>query len=223
VITRAGRLKWMTTRASHAIPKDGMLEPRCPQDSPAPHAASEAQDAEADADADRAIDPRIQAMLPPDLLQTGEIILLLLKPSAWSIVLECLKTLSAVALVVVCCIWAEEYRQLPLHHNDTLLAATTLITLRLFWEFLDWMGRAYILTDRRVVRVQGVSRVQVFEVPLKKIDHTTLTFSNRERVIGLGTIVFHLFDHPYDQLHWRMIARPGEVYPIVVKAIEKYR
>ena len=104
-----------------------------------------------------------------------------------------------------------------------LLVASTLLTLRLFWEFLDWMGRVYVLTDRRVVRVQGVAKVQILEVPLKKIDHTSLTFSNRERVAGLGTLVFHLFDHAYDELHWRMVAKPGEVHQIVMKAIERYR
>lgn len=182
---------------------------------------AEAQDAEADAD--RRIDARLQAMLPPDLLHPSEIIVLLLKPSAWSIVLESLKTIAIVALFVSSFLLAEQYYRLPLHRNDMLLATTTLLTIRLFWEFLDWMGRVYILTDQRVIRVQGVWRAQILEAPLKKISQSSLTFSNRERVIGLGTVVFRLFDHAYDELHWRMVAKPGEVHEIVQKTIDRYR
>jgi uncharacterized membrane protein YdbT with pleckstrin-like domain len=41
----------------------------------------------------------------------------------------------------------------------------------LLWEFLEWRRREYILTDRRVVRQEGVFSVSSFDAPLDKINN----------------------------------------------------
>jgi uncharacterized membrane protein YdbT with pleckstrin-like domain len=95
--------------------------------------------------------------------------------------------------------------------------------VRLFWQFLEWLSRVYVLTDRRVIRVRGVWRVRVFEALLKNIQHTTVERSMRERLLGLGTIGFATSGTAFTEASWRMVARPLEVHQIVVQTIGRYR
>jgi hypothetical protein len=68
-----------------------------------------------------------------------------------------------------------------------------------------------------------VIRVQVFEAPLKKIQHTQAVFSLRERFFGLGTIMFFTAGTGLAEAAWVMLARPLEVHKKVVAALHRYR
>ena len=128
---------------------------------------------------------RIALLIPPELLQSGETIILLLKPSPWYILLESLRFIAGVVVVMIAVGWL--YNQgyyVFLDRHDLLLIGAIAIGARLFWQFLEWLSRVYALTDRRVVRVKGVIHVQVFETQLAQIQHTTTTFSLIERPFG---------------------------------------
>ncbi|MEL7089313.1 MAG: PH domain-containing protein, partial [Planctomycetota bacterium] len=106
--------------------------------------------------------------------------------------------------------------------NITLIGGL-LIFARLFWQFLEWLSRVYVLTDQRVVTLGGVLRVRVFEAPLNNLTHNELLFSLRERFFALGTLAFYTAGSGLAEAYWVMVARPLEVHAKVVETLKRYR
>lgn len=172
-------------------------------------------------------DLRAAALLPEQLLQGGEVIILLIKPSPWYIVLESLRFLAVTAVLLVAALaltsagWLGE--QLSISKLDLVLLAIAITGARLVWQFLEWLSRVYVLTDQRVIRIMGFFRVQVFETQLKKIQHTVTLFSIRERLFALGTIGFATAGTDAVEATWRMVAKPLEVHRVVIETLNRYR
>jgi len=175
-------------------------------------------------DADIAPPQALAGMIPAQLLQPGEVIILLLKPSILYVVLEPLRSLIAIVLVGLALAFLAA-RDLLAGFSQTDMFFVTLAVLgaRLTWQFLEWLSRTYVLTDRRIVRIKGVLRIQVFEATLKQVQHTTTTFSVRERLFALGSIAFATAGTHYHEAAWEMVARPLEVHEQVVQALNRYR
>lgn len=194
-------------------------------DSPRPPAPSRRFAAEGiTGDADReAAAARAAALLPAELLQPHEIIILLLKPSPWFIVLAPLKTLAILALLTLAMLVLNKYLPLGIANRDLVLLGVGLIGLRLFWQFLEWLSRVYVLTDQRMIRVEGVLRVSIFEARLREIQHTELILAVRERVFGLGSIAFATAGTAATEVYWLMLAQPLEVHQKVVQTLRRYR
>ena len=167
--------------------------------------------------------PAADSFLPAQLLQPGEIIILLIKPSPWYIVLSCLGFLVGVAVVAGALLMLQRAGMVNVvDRHDLIVGAVGLAGVRLFWQLLDWLSRVYVLTDQRVIRVRGVLRVQVFECPLKQVQHTSAYFSLRERVFGLGTLAFATAGTAGIEAVWEMLAQPLEVHQVVVQALNRY-
>jgi len=181
-----------------------------------------AEDAAGDADQD-VIAARAAAMLPSELLQPAEIIILLLKPSPWFILLAPLKTLAMLAVITLGLLVLGSYYQLGVSQRDLLLLGIALIGGRLFWQFLEWLSRVYVLTDQRMIRVRGVLRVQVFECQLNQVQHTEAVFTIRERLFALGTISFATAGTALNEVFWTMVAHPLEVHQRIVQPLRRYR
>ncbi|MEQ9455661.1 MAG: PH domain-containing protein [Phycisphaeraceae bacterium] len=175
------------------------------------------------ADTPRGLDPRIAAVIPPELIQSGEIIILLLKPSPWFIPLSQLRHLTTLALITAGCWYANEAFGTPLRSRDIVLLGIAAIGLTLFWAFFEWLSRIYIITDRRVITLSGVLRIVVFQAPLERIQHTTLVFSIRERLFGLGSLLFATAGTGFDETLWHMIPNPLEVHRQVLNILHRYR
>lgn len=166
---------------------------------------------------------RATAMLPADMLEGGEIILLLLKPSLWFVLLSSLRVIAAVTIAFGLLYYAVVALQwLTVDPRQIVATAVALITVRLAWGFADWMGRTYVLTDRRVVRICGVVRVGVFQCPLSKLQHTEVYYPLRERLLGLGTISFASAGTGYPEAYWFTVARPMSVHREILVAVERY-
>lgn len=67
-------------------------------------------------------------------------------------------------------------------------AAFIWLGLGLIWRILSWMARAYILTDQRIIVRTGIFRIIGAEIPLRRIQHTTINRSLLEQVFNLGTL-----------------------------------
>lgn len=67
-------------------------------------------------------------------------------------------------------------------------AAVAWLAIGLAWRIVQWLARAYMLTDHRLIVRTGVLRITGAEVPLHRIQHTTLTRSFIEQLFNLGTI-----------------------------------
>lgn len=190
---------------SSASPRDGHADPRR-------------------AEGDAAVPvPAAAGLLPPDVLQSGEVVILLLKPSPLFIFLECLKSLSVIVLLAAAALLLVESGAVPVGRREVIAVAILLGGTRLFWQFLEWLARFYVLTDRRVIRIGGVLRVGLHEAALKQITDTALSRTLREQVCGLGTLGFATAGTGPLHITWRMVARPYEVHQTVLRAIQRYR
>lgn len=169
-------------------------------------------------------DLRTAALLPQQLLQSGEVIILLIKPSAWYILLESWRFLAGVvlALIIAVLLIGKGY-DLWASKTDLIFLAVGIGTIRLVWQLLEWLSRIYVLTDRRVLRIKGVLRISVFETQLANVQHTVTLFSIRERLFGLGTVGFATAGTAAIEAVWDMVARPLEVHQVVVETLNRYR
>jgi hypothetical protein len=150
------------------------------------------------------------------ILRDGEIILLMLKPSLWTIFFGTLPAIG-VALIVMFSsgLWA------PHHVHIGVEVGMMLIGARAAWAVMSWAGRLYLLTDMRVLRISGVFVHQIHDIPLRKIARTRLTTSFRERLWRLGSIeIIPESDHwPWSV--WQTVPKPNEVHETIRRAITR--
>ena len=175
--------------------------------------------------ADELANLRAAVLLPEQLLHSGEVIILLIKPSPWYILLESMRFLAMTALLLAIALLGESYWSaiLRISRIDLILFTIAVCGLRLVWQFLEWLSRVYVLTDRRVIRMMGVLRIQIFETQLKRIQHTVTLFSIRERMFGLGTIGFATAGTGAVEATWRMVGKPLEVHRVVLETLNRYQ
>ncbi|MBB6430489.1 PH domain-containing protein [Algisphaera agarilytica] len=190
-------------------------------DEPAHAAASDVEmDGSIDQDASAV---RAATMIPAQLLQPGEVIILLLKPHPLYILLWPLKTLTIMTLFTLLgVLFARDAEAYDLAQN-IVIAGVLLITARLFWQLLEWLSRVYVMTDQRVITVAGVLRVRVFETTLQNITHSELLFSLRERLFALGSLGFFTAGTAIAESYWVMVAQPLDVHAKVVETLKRYR
>ncbi len=167
---------------------------------------------------------RADAILPADLLQGGEIIILLLKPSPLYIVLGCLGSLAVIIGFAAVLLLVQPWFNIGAHaRSDIIALAVALCGLRIGWQTLEWLSRTYVLTDRRVIRIRGVLRVEMFQAPLCHVQHTEVMFTVPERLLGLGSISFATSGSAYPEAYWVMVKRPLAIHRRILQAISRYR
>jgi uncharacterized membrane protein YdbT with pleckstrin-like domain len=157
------------------------------------------------------------------LLQPGETVILLLRPSVLFVPLASIQSLLAIALATFFLAWLDQ-RVPHLPGTDRMFIAVGVLCgiLRLIWQVLEWATRLYVLTDRRIIRRRGVIRVSVFECPLSSVQQTAVLQSLRERVCLLGTLCFATAGAASFIALWEFVAKPFEVQRTVAEAIDRY-
>jgi hypothetical protein len=167
---------------------------------------------------------RGEAGLVAALLQDDEVIILLLRPSPLFIPLGAAGGLALVALLSLglALVAIRFPAWIPWTEAQAYALGGALAVARLLWQTLDWWGRVYVLTDRRVIRRMGVLHVAVFDAPLRSIQHTSVFRQLRERVFGLGTIGFATAGSDVFDAFWVMVKNPFAVHRTVVDAINRY-
>lgn len=169
-------------------------------------------------------DSAAASLLPHSLIDDGEIILLLIRPSVLFIILSCIGSLMVIAiLTLTLALMANKFAGVPWSDTQALALGCAAAVLRVGWQTLEWLSRVYVLTDRRVIRRSGVLRVSVFEAPLRNIQHTSVFARLRERFFGLGTLAFATAGTDSFNMFWVMIYNPFHVQHAVTEAIRKYR
>lgn len=156
------------------------------------------------------------------LLDEGEMIILTLKPSGWFVLLASWPILAVAAAIAVGTLVAGRFfAGLSTHMIYTICLAVA--SVRIVLACAQWVGRLYLLTTRRVMRVCGVTRAWVNEYSLRDIKKTTLSATSGEKLLGTGNLLFHDDQGRILPLSWMNIARPDEVQEIVEKAIRNCR
>ncbi len=139
------------------------------------------------------------------------------KPHPLFIVLEPLGKIAALIVVSAGVWWFFGRVGLPEWQAGTLATCAIVLVLTLVWSSLVWLCRLYVLTDERVIRVSGVLRQSVADVPLHRIQHAVVYRSVRERIFGLGTIGFATPGTGGIEAAWVMLPSPDTVLAMVRK------
>jgi hypothetical protein len=171
-----------------------------------------------DATAPTAAVTPLGAMLARHILRDGEVILLVLKPSFWFILLSSLRFMAAVSIVALGAIAWEGRNNREWFYIE---AAIFILAGRTMWAVLQWMGRLYILTDQRVIRLSGVLKLEIFDCALRKIARTQVTASVKERLCATGSIEIIPSDESCVPGVWQTVRRPLEVNELIVSTINK--
>ena len=158
----------------------------------------------------------LAALLTRHILRDGELVLLILKPSMWFVVLAAMRFAGVVLIGVIAAkLW------LPRTALRAAEVGAFLIAGRVMWAVLQWMGRLYVLTDLRILRLSGVFNVDVFDCSLRKVAQARLHRSFRERLLRLGSIEIVPLDDACAPGEWRTIKRPDQVLQTVEETIRR--
>ncbi len=91
---------------------------------------------------------------------------------------------------------------------------------RFILAVLRWAPSWYVLTNRRILSIEGVRKPRIASCPLLDIRNTYLESDIIERLTQLGSIRF-VSDKPQHKMQtWRSIAQPIEVHRQIRRAIE---
>jgi hypothetical protein len=161
-------------------------------------------------------------VVPAHLLDGGEIVHFAIKPSAWFILLDSSRWLAAslaVAVLAATEVISSGYQLLALR------AAVLLAAVGLGWATLEWVSRLYVLTNRRVMSIRGVVRVEMFECFLRRIHDARLAVSPPQRLFRVGTVLIRvgMESGAAPSASWRHVARPADVHQKLCDAISRAR
>ena len=171
--------------------------------------------------AGEAVAPQTSA-LATDLLADGEIVHLRLKPSLWFVLLVSAPVIT-LGVILILAGNLQIVAEAPMSMRGILTnAGAWLIGLRLVWALLQWFGRIYILTDRRVIRQRGVLNIQVFECSLDRLQNTFIRTTLVQRILGIGTIFFATAGTGQIEAMWQHITRPAKVHRQIIEAITRF-
>jgi hypothetical protein len=156
-------------------------------------------------------------LLGSHVLRDGELVLLILKPSLWFIAFNSM----VFALVTAFTAAILDLIDHRMHDHFYLEAALFCIAGRLMWAVLEWMGRLYILTDQRVLRITGIFSVDIFDCPLRKVVRARMVSSSREKIVGVGSIEIIPADEAVPSAIWQTISTPKEILERLRAAISR--
>ena len=158
-------------------------------------------------------------LLAGHVLRDGELVLLILRPSRWFILLSSLTFLAVTAIFMTLAIIYDDH----LGHlsRQYVQVGMFLMMGRLMWATLQWMSRLYLLTDLRLVTIDGVFTLEVFDCPLRKVARTLLEQTFKERVCRVGSIVIVPQDEHMPFGAWRMVANPRRVHDTIKATIAR--
>jgi len=157
-------------------------------------------------------------LVPAQLLDGGEIVILAIKPSLWFILINSFRAVAVLALVVaaVLCFAPPGFWVAP---RMLIQAAIGLALLRVVIASLQWVSRLYVLTNRRLMRIRGVLNVDLFECQLARIQNTSMRFNWYERILRLGTIDITTAGTGLIEARWENLPRPLDIHEALRKAI----
>lgn len=157
--------------------------------------------------------------LPSGVIDGGEIVLLAVKPSMWRPLFD------SGAWLATCCTFAIVLTSFgrPLAGLSATTTAQIILLIgiaRLAFAVVRWVPSWYVLTNRRIIEIQGVRRPLITDCGLLDIRNTAVQMSPAEKLTRLGTIVFVIDHGSQVPRTWRTIAEPEEVHARIRRAIE---
>jgi hypothetical protein len=161
----------------------------------------------------------LATLLSSHILRDGELVLMVLKPSYWFLIFSSATFSGITVAAAILLALLDRYHSTHFY----IQAAAFVIACRLMWAVLQWMGRLYILTDMRVMRISGVFFVDLFDCPLRKVVRTRIVSPMRERIVFVGSIEIIPKDETMATAIWETVAKPALVHEQLVSAINRAR
>ncbi len=163
-----------------------------------------------------------QAIVPQaaTLLDGSEIVEFTLKPSLWYIAIASFKFV-LITVLAAAAYWAAAQNDWAPRTWLGVQAILLVGGVRLGFAALQWASRVYLLTNRRVVRLRGVFRVEVSECRLADVSRVTLHVAWYQRVLRLGTLRVASRVADAIPVAWEQIARAPEIHERVLRAIRR--
>lgn len=162
--------------------------------------------------------PAPWATIPGGAIDGGEIILLAVKPSMWRPLLDSAPWMVTCAVLAVALVWLR--RPLPALSLTTTAQLILWVALaRLGASVVRWVPTWYVLTNHRIIHIQGVRSPQVNGCPLIDIHDTCVHRSGPEQLARLGTIVFATDDTAATPPPWRFVVQADEVEARIRRAM----
>jgi hypothetical protein len=155
-------------------------------------------------------------------LGPGEVVIFEMKPSLWYVVFMSLPVAAAGLTLLLL---SGVIFDLPesLRHWGAVIGIW-IVGLRIAVAFLQWLGRTYVLTDRRILTQSGVVNVAVETLGLEDIESPFVAQAAAQRLLGIGTLFFRPMPGVRcPPLSWDHISRPAKVHAKVVEQIERWR
>lgn len=186
---------------------------------PVMHAAVSATSAAGEAPV---VGTALATLLAGHVLHDGETVLIMLRPSRWFVLLTSLGFIAGVLAVLIVTTLAGAP---PTGRHRFVGELAVLAVLgRLGWATLHWLGRLYVLTDLRIIRLSGVFAVELFDCPLRKVAGVRRVDGSAERLLRLGTIDVVPQDPDCSGAApgaWQMIRGAGRVHDQIVAALNR--
>jgi hypothetical protein len=158
----------------------------------------------------------LAALLTGNVIQDGEVVQMIVKPSRWFIFLNSL-LFSGAVIALFALLHVTHWH--PVDPRSAIQLTILLVAARMMWSALQWMGRYYILTDHRLIRLSGVFDVQITSIPLRKVSGIRLYRTVSERFLFKGSLEILGSEHP--MMLWQTVSRPKRVYERVYAAVNK--
>lgn len=168
-----------------------------------------------------AVDAEGMPLFAAALLEPGEIIVGLWRPSLWFVPLRCARMVVVLALVTVLAATGAETAELAWSGAIVQLGALG-IAGTITATALDWGSRAYVLTDRRVLRRRGVLVPSLYSCSLQRLKRIEVGGSIWQRLSGVGTLTFSARAEGPADAAWVMVARAAEVHALVLETKRRY-
>lgn len=163
-----------------------------------------------------------QAVSPHNMLHENEIVILMVRPSVWYIFV----TSSTYIIVVLALALLSETSRVI----DKMIGLQTMLTIiailvacRLLYGVMEWIGYHYILTNCRLITIQGLLQPQIAQTVLGRITDITLTQSLPQKVLRAGTLGFSFEATQMLGGTWHWIRSPQRVEQQIRQAIGRYR
>lgn len=165
--------------------------------------------------ADAVVRVPLTTLLTGNVVSPSEIVQLVIKPSRWFILLNSARFAAVVIMAVLAVRLFMPLRFAP----AALLQATVfLIAGRLMWSVVQWMGRYYLLTDLRLIRVCGVFDVNIQSCALRTVRSVRIYRPAGERLFNRGSLEII---GPHDVMYWQTMSRFKQIHDTVQIAVAK--
>lgn len=153
-------------------------------------------------------------------LHNDELIEMSIKPSYWYIPIVSVRVAAGAGIVALAALLPSLVQWQAL----SVLAlglCVLVVVLRLAVGTLQWASRLFLLTNRRVVKFQGVLEVVYLECALKRVREARLEISSYQKLLGIGTILIVPADESQPTIVWKHIGRPKSVHEKLLRVIRR--